>query len=338
MPKKKNIKKTRYKRKIRMGRVFGLTVLLLIVALCVCLFTPVFGVSEITVEGNTVVAAEEAVAVSGIKQGNNIFRVNAKKAEQKLEELAYVENAEIVRKFPAKIKIILTESTNDIIIDTPTEFIVATVGGKVLFKTLDVTELPIPIVKGINVASAEPAQLIVPADEEKSSQNMEYVKCFFGSEYWSEIDEFDVSDPANFMMIMRSGMRVTFGQIETKESLERKIKMLDAIVPQVKVSERSYLDLTTDKGYFGTYSHEEYEEIKKLRQDGELIKKLTEEPPAEETESDATTEATASGEASSETTASTEKTQTAETSEATEKTEEKTENVSEENTNKTEAE
>ena len=77
------------------------------------------------------------------------------------------------------------------------------------------------------------------------------------------------------MMILRTGMRVTFGPVETVEALERKIKMLDAIIPQVKQTERSYLDLTTDKGYFGTYTEDEYENIKKLREDGELIKKLT---------------------------------------------------------------
>ena len=230
-----------------------------------------------SVEGNSSISAEEIVQVSGIKNGQNIFRISTKKIKSKLESLVYVEEARIVRKFPARIKIELKESTNDIIIDTPAEFVVTTVGGKVLFKTVDVTELPIPIVKGINVAQAEPGTVIVPADEEKSARNMEYIKSFFGSDYWSEIDEFDVSDPSNFMMIMRSGMRVTFGQIETLESLERKVKMLDAIIPQVKITERSYLDFTTDRGYFGTYTEEEYEEIKKLRQDGELIKKLTEE-------------------------------------------------------------
>ena len=80
---------------------------------------------------------------------------------------------------------------------------------------------------------------------------------------------------------MRTGLRVTFGPIDTIESLDRKIKMLDAIIPQIKPTERSYLDLTTDKGYYGTYTEDEYENIKKLRQDGELIKKLTEEPTEE---------------------------------------------------------
>ena len=289
MQKKKTTKAEQYKRKVRTGRIVGLCILAVIVGLCICLFTPIFGVSEISVEGSSAVTPEEVVLASGIRNGQNIFRINTKKTEAKIEELVYVEDAEIVRKFPAKIKIVLKESTNDIIIDTPTEFIVTTVSGKVLFKTLDVTELPIPIVKGINVAEAEPNAVIVPADEEKSARNMEYIKSFFGSAYWSEIDEFDVSDPSNFMMIMRSGMRVTFGQIETLESLERKVKMLDAIVPQVRITERSYLDLTTDKGYFGTYSVEEYEEIKKLRQEGELIKKLTEEPQ-EEAEGEETAE------------------------------------------------
>ena len=111
--------------------------------------------------------------------------------------------------------------------------------------------------------------------KETEERDMTYVKCFYGSDYWSEIDVIDVTDPANFMMILRTGMRVTFGPVDTIEALERKIKMLDAIIPQVKQTERSYLDLTTDKGYFGTYTEDEYENIKKLREDGELIKKLT---------------------------------------------------------------
>ena len=106
---------------------------------------------------------------------------------------------------------------------------------------------------------------------------MSYIKCFYKSDYWSEIDAFDIADQSNFMMIMRSGMRVTFGPVDTIESLQRKINMMDAIIPQIKPTERSYLDLTTDKGYFGTYTVDEYENIKKLREEGELIKKLTEE-------------------------------------------------------------
>lgn len=284
MPKKKLTNAEKYKRKMLMRRITALSILVLIVALCVCLFTPIFGVSEIIVEGNAKLSAEEIVGVSGIKSGQNIFRINTKKTASKIEELSYVDDAEIVRKFPAKIKIVLDESTEDIIIDTPLEFIVTTIDGKVLYKTVDVTEVPVPIVKGIEVTSAEVSQIVQTKDESNSIKDMSYVRCFYGSDYWSQIDVIDATDPANFMMIMRTGLRVTFGPLDTIESLERKIKMLDAIIPQVKPTERSYLDLTTDKGYYGTYTEDEYENIKKLRQDGELIKKLTEEEPEETNE------------------------------------------------------
>lgn len=275
MQKKQLSKSEKFKKKMRARRIIALIVLVVMVALCLCLFTPIFALSEISVEGNVKLASDEIINVSGIKTGQNIFRINTKKTENKLETLPYVEDAEIVRKFPTKIKIVLKESKEDIIIDTPTEFIVSTIDGKVLYKTVDVTEVPVPIVKGIEIESAEVAQIIKTVGKETEERDMTYVKCFYESEYWSEIDVIDVSDPANFMMILRTGMRVTFGPVETVEALERKIKMLDAIIPQVKQTERSYLDLTTDKGYFGTYTEDEYENIKKLREDGELIKKLT---------------------------------------------------------------
>jgi len=260
-------------------RITASSILAFVVILCVCLFTPIFGISEITVEGNNKVTSEEITQISGIKKGENIFRVNIKKAENILKENAYVEDVTVKRKFPAKIKIVINESLEDIIIDTPSEFIVTTISGRVLYKTLDVSELPIPIVKGFSVSEAEISQKIKTENTEKTTDDIEYIKCFYGSKYWSEIDEFDISDTSNFMMIMRSGMRVTFGTVDTIDALKRKIKMLDAIIPEIKPNERSYLDLTTDKGYFGDYTADEYENIKKLREDGELIKKLTEEEP-----------------------------------------------------------
>ena len=283
MPKKKLTNAEKYKRKMLTRRVTALSILVLIVGLCVCLFTPIFGVSEISVSGNVKLTQEEIIELAKIKQGQNIFRINTKKTTAKIKELAYVDDVEIQRRFPAKINIVLDESTEDIIIDTPTEFIVTTIDGKVLYKTTDVTEVPVPIVKGIEVTASEVGQKVATEDVEGAIKDMSYVNCFYGSDYWSQIDLIDVSDASNFMMVMRTGLRVTFGPIDTIESLERKIKMLDAIIPQVKPTERSYLDLTTDKGYYGTYTEDEYENIKKLRQDGELLKKLTEEP-AEETQ------------------------------------------------------
>ena len=284
MPKKNLTSNEKYKKKILARRITSLCVLGVVVILCICLFTPIFGVTEISVTGNLNVAAADVIGTSGIKKGENIFRINTKKAACALEEISYVEEAKIKRKFPAKVNIIIKESTADLIYDTPTEFIVTTIEGRVLQKTDNVTKIPVPIVKGIEIKNAAPAQFIEVKNPEISDVNIEYIKCFYKSEYWLQIDEFNVKDASNFMMIMRSGMRVTFGAIDSIEGLMRKIKMLDAIIPQIKQTERSYLDLTTDKGYFGEYTEEEYENIKVLREDGGLIKQLTGEAEEEKTE------------------------------------------------------
>ncbi len=290
MQKKKLTSSEKYKKKMKIRRIVALSVLCLVIVLCVCLFTPVFGITEISVSGNLNVAAADIIGTSGIEKGENIFIINTRKAERALKEISYVADAEVKRKFPAKVVIEITESKADVIYDMPTEFIVTTIEGRVLQKTGDVTEITAPIVKGVTISSAEPAGFIKTENPEVTEKSLEYIKCFYDSVYWSEIDEFNVADISNFMMIMRSGMRVTFGEIESIEGLKRKIKMLDAIVPQIKPTERSYLDLTTDKGYFGEYTEEEYENIKKLREDGGLIKELTGEGEDENAEDEAAQE------------------------------------------------
>ena len=111
---------------------------------------------------------------------------------------------------------------------------------------------------------------------------LEYIRCFYNTEHWQNIDEFYVSDNTNFMVVMKSGMKVTFGSIDSTEGLLRKIKMMTKIFEQVEQSERSYLDLTTDKGYYGEYSWAEMEEMKRKA----LGIEEEEEPEEEETDSE----------------------------------------------------
>ncbi len=271
MQKKKENSGERYRKIIKRRRIFVLSILLLIILLCVCLFTPVFGISDISVTGNTLLASEDIIAASGIEKGENVFRISGKKAARKLSKLAYVEGAKIKRKFPAKIVIEVDEAKQDIIIDTPREFIVVTMNGRVLEKSEDVTKLTSPIVYGIDIKEAEPAKVIKPETEDKFKKNIERLMCFYETDFWKDIDEFYVSDTSNFIMTMKSGMKVTFGDVSNIEILGRKIKMIEQILPQIKQTENSYLDLTTDKGYFGEYTAEELEEMKQREESGESI-------------------------------------------------------------------
>lgn len=269
MQRRRESSNERYKRIIRQRRIFVLCVFVVVIVLCICLFTPLFGISDIVVGGNTVVSSEEVIAASGIEKGENVFRINKSKAKKALSAIAYVEGAEIKRKFPARIEIVIDEATPDIIIDTPTQFVVTTINGRVLQVTDDVTNLTSPIVYGIAISGAEPAQNIQPADAERYAMHMDYIRCFYTATYWPDIDEFYVSDDSNLTVIMKSGTKVTFGSVESLESLQRKIMMMSKIFEQVEQTEHSYLDLTTDKGYFGKYTAAELEEMEQKAQAAE---------------------------------------------------------------------
>ncbi len=276
MQKKQNIKSEQYKKVIRRRQIVIISVFVLVVLLCVCLFTPIFGISEITVTGNSVLSQEEVIKTSGIETGENVFRISERKAKKALLKLAYVNGIDIKRKFPAKIVIEVDEAKPDLIIDTLKEFIVSTAYGRVLEVTQDVTHLTSPIVYGFEIEKAEPAKTLVPKEEEHYNTNIERIACFYETDFWDQIDEFYVKDASNFMMIMKSGMKVTFGSIESIESLQRKIKMLAQILPQIKQTEHSYLDLTTDKGYFGEYTKEELLEMEE-KENGETSQEEKEE-------------------------------------------------------------
>ncbi len=283
MQKRKSSGTDRYKQTIRRRRIFVASVFALVVLLCVCLFTPLFAISEITVSGNSIVSSETIITTSGIERGENVFRINKSKAEKALKEISYVNGITIKRKFPARVEIVVDEAKPDIILDMPNEFAVMTVEGKVLEVTDDVTHLTSPIVYGIEVISAEPSKTVETTDYDGLMTHLERIRCFYGTEHWENIDEFFVNDVSNFMIVLKSGMKVTFGTVESTESLKRKIKMLSSILPQVEQTERSYLDLTTDKGYFGKYTQDELAEIEEQEKAAKSKYKEESQPDEDET-------------------------------------------------------
>jgi len=283
---KKSNRQEQYKKKIMRRRVILLSVFFGVLLLCICLFTPLFGISEITVTQNVHLSQEEVIETSGIEKGENVFRFSTRRVKKKLSALPYVVDAKIHRKFPAKVVIELTEAKPDLIFDQTTEFVVATKEGRVLEVTDDVTHLTSPICYGIDLLEKVPAKRFVAKDEVLLDTALLHIGLFYETPFWHDIDEFYVGDPANFIVVLKSGMKITFGTVENTESLTRKIKMLTQILSQVTQTERSYLDLTTDKGYFGEYTEDELLEMEERKDKGNMVEVLTGEDTGKKTDED----------------------------------------------------
>ena len=77
-------------------------ILILIAAAAIFLIlrSPLFDISYIRVEGNSLLSDEEIVEMAGVAEGDNMFSVSSRKVRNTLEENAYIASAEIDRQIP----------------------------------------------------------------------------------------------------------------------------------------------------------------------------------------------------------------------------------------------
>ena len=103
--KKNTINSTKVKLVVRCTSLIILSILLLIFLM----ISPIFNITNIEVEGNTLLSKEKVISLSEIQIGENIFRINDRKVKEKLKSNAYIESIQIQRKFPSDINIIVDE-------------------------------------------------------------------------------------------------------------------------------------------------------------------------------------------------------------------------------------
>lgn len=243
----KRKKKKNRKRKIR--RTVTVLLLLIIAAVCLCLFTPFFNISSISVAGNEQVASEDILARCGILENTNIFRINKKASRASLESLAYLDTIKIKRKLPNKVVIEVTETTASLLFPFMTGYIVTDSTGKVLEQTTDAEAWDLPQILGAGVENAEISKKITVQDTVKFGIIVDSIRYLQEKELLPQIRECNFEDISNFRMKMRDGIEIIFGKIE---DMDYKLKKLETVLPQVDKSEGSYLDLSTPaKAFYG---------------------------------------------------------------------------------------
>lgn len=94
--------KRRRKKKRRKKHYMLRLILILIAAAAIFLIlrSPLFDISYIRVEGNSLLSDEEIIEMAGVAEGDNMFSVSSRKVRNTLEENAYIASAEIDRQIP----------------------------------------------------------------------------------------------------------------------------------------------------------------------------------------------------------------------------------------------
>lgn len=164
VPKKKKRKKKRYFLKLCIAVLVCVLVYLL-------MHSSLFAVKKVVLEDNPHMTVEQLKEITGYKKGMNLFEIDIKKNEKKLEKDTYVEDAEISRELPDTINVVLTLREQTAVIQNSKGYVLIDDEGIVI----DILEQPpqYTVLAGLTVEKAEKGKPVKVKETKKYNKYME---------------------------------------------------------------------------------------------------------------------------------------------------------------------
>lgn len=92
------------------GKLLRLVIVFFITLFIILFFqSSISKISEIRVEGNELVPADEIMATAGVKNGDNFFTLQAGRIRDKLKSHPFIESAEVTKSFPGVLRVKVKE-------------------------------------------------------------------------------------------------------------------------------------------------------------------------------------------------------------------------------------
>lgn len=134
-------------------------VLVFLTAAYILARSSLFEVREIRVTGNSSLAREQIVAVSGINPGQNIFKLDLKESMEKLRVIPLIKNVSMSRDLPAAVEIRVEERKPCALLPVESGFIQVDREG-VCLQRGDIAANQFPVITGVNFSQPAPGQQI----------------------------------------------------------------------------------------------------------------------------------------------------------------------------------
>ncbi len=153
---KKPVKKRKKRRKKHYFLRFLLTIAVA-VACYMFLTSSVFSIDRIVIEGNTLISDDDIRELSGVAQGDNMFKQTGHKVKKALKENQYIAKVKISRELPNIYKITITERIPVIAIQHKGKYVILDAEGYVVDEA-DST-MHATLVTGLKINEYEPGHV-----------------------------------------------------------------------------------------------------------------------------------------------------------------------------------
>lgn len=232
----------RLRRRKRMMNVYGLVVLLLVITAGITIsYTFLFNISEIRVSGESdMYTAEEIVTASGIKEGDNLLRLDTAKSEQMiLDRLLYVETAKVKRDFPSSLEITVTRCIPAFNVNYGDGTLLVSKKGKILADNGFITE-GLPIIYGLEPSEMTPGKLAASENEHKNEAFAELIRTM-AANGGDKISAVDMSDEYSIIVQYKNDMIFKMGNWS---DVEYKLNLAETVMNDETVKgKKGYLTM-----------------------------------------------------------------------------------------------
>lgn len=242
---KKNIKKTNRKidnnkneqektnkKKIKMIHTikYGAIVLLFITVILCAMFSPLFNIKNIKVEGNELITENEIISLSQIQKGENTFKLSKNKIIKQIKENTYVENVVIERKLPSNVIIKIEERKPAYLLEYAGSYVYVDKKGYML--EINTQKLDLPILQGAYTTTEnfEPGNRMCVEDLEKLSAVYKIMEVALANEIANIITRIDIENEQNLKLIIESKEKVAY--LGDSSNLMEKIPIIKKIMEE----------------------------------------------------------------------------------------------------------
>ena len=160
-------RRSRHRRRGRFGGLYRFLAVLAVVAAVVAACVIFFRINGVTVQGNSRYTAEEIVAASGIKNGDNLIALSKGKIASAIRtQLPYVESGSIYRRLPDTVELTVRERVAVASVDSSSGRWLISSQGKVLEQAVD---HPVITIVGMDAQNPYAGGNLTVAEEDENT-------------------------------------------------------------------------------------------------------------------------------------------------------------------------
>lgn len=201
------------KRKRKNNNSLTYFLMLIFVGICVLILsmTVLFNAKQIKITGSTHYTNEQITAAAGVAQGTNLVRLNSGKSEEKVETtLVFVENCEVIKRFPSTIEIKITEAKETANVQILNNYCVISENGKILENRLTQPKSGLPVVVGLESSDDTVSTVIQSADANKVSIILELLGQLPEAKL-EKTTQIDITDRTNINLTYDNRIHIEIG-------------------------------------------------------------------------------------------------------------------------------